>query len=330
MSCKSISHFTFILAIGSLYTTFISSLLIFLPDNLDRHILSLVISISTILSPSLITHTIIRTGLGLGGVLQLSLTLAYHWRFYDELLKISLYGITLLSILLYIHYYLHSDNNPHNIISVGLGLVYSIFLFTLITYCSEHLHGAENYKRFTLVIVSIVSIGIVGSYRFIGKLISATTRFGISLGGLFLLLITLFLNWNYYDNYEKLMIYGIPLSIILYNGSSIPTTDMIPSKGIMSFTIGILYVLYIHTICDTFRIEESSKNFLILTISIITLAIGNYLSTNISGYGLSVGGIIMILFTVIYQFHHYTMLETMLILGILLVILLYFAYQIKV
>ena len=321
-----VTHTIFVIAIGILYPVFLTSILVLLElTDTERHILSLILSIVSIVCSHFGSNKVIKQGIGLGGTLQLMASLGYHWSFFDELSKITIYASTLLVLLYYAHYYLSEDQSLLSIIvGVAQSATYTVFVFTFIRYCMDQTFSDtnESHKRVILLTTSVLTI--IGSSLFIKN---ATTRFGLSLGGFTLLIMTLFLNWNHYRDSEKLVIYGIPLGIALWCGNR-SESDTKSITCISSLCVGILYNLFMDTLYHIIVGDVELKYILLLATSILTL----YIATRCEGlnkYGLLTGGLFMLLVTSVHNFHHFSLFEVMLLIGFALLALLYFASKLS-
>ncbi len=330
MMYERVTRIISIIAIGSLYSTFLTSfLLLSLSDDINKHILSLVISLGGF-SCYFFKNDIIKSGIGLGSALQLAITLGYHWRLYNEVLKIGLYGVALLSLILLTHYSTTPDpTESKKIIGFALGSVYCVFLFTLITYCSEYIHADEFYKRFVLTTASTLTL--VGSTTFKYNL-RATTIFGLTLGGALLLIMTLYLNWDFYGDLEEVFIFGIPLILSLSFSNDLRMKILSDSCGttfIISMFIGVLYHIVMSALGKLLIPHYELREFILLALSILTQYITTYMSPYPSKYGLLIGTLMIILVISVSNFHYYTLTQVTTVIGIALAVLLYFASRIE-
>jgi hypothetical protein len=313
----------FTLAIGVLYPAFLSSVFLLLVEDNNKHILSLIASMLTIgCSHYYIKNNIIKSGLVMGGALQLMGTLGYHWRSYDELLKISIYGLSLLMLTYYTYHFAANNTSITNIALIAaISALFCVFFFTLIGYCSDNVFDQESYKRFILMVVSVLSI--IGS----SFILRSTLRFGIVLGGASLLLMTFFLNWNYYSDIEKLIIYGVPLMLSLYGAYNQSSEESSFVKTIISLVIGVLYNLFIFTFFSMIISDGDTAYFILLALSIITMYCASAISKYLLRSGLLVGGFIMLIITIGCNFDRYSVEDVIIIFGLALATLLYFAYK---
>lgn len=303
MTIERATRIIFILAIGCLYTTFLTTLLVFLPNDTNKHILSLVISLVSFSCYS-IKNDLIKSGIGLGSTLQLVITLGYHWSLYDDLLKIGLYGVALLSLILITHYCEKSDSNIINdITGFALASVYSVFFFIFITYYTDYIHSNEFHKRLLLTTVSTLTIVV---FTVFGNQRKMTTRFGCALG--------LGPTFWYADSPVSIMItlpYFTNISIVI------------------GLSIGISYYIVLTSLVNIANVDYESSQFLLLALSILTLCITTRMTPSLSKYGLLVGSLMILIVTSVTNFNFYSPAVITMLAGIALAILLYFASSIE-
>ncbi len=338
MDAEKTTHTVFILALGSLYSTFLCLALIVLPESTNKHLLSLAISLASILGSYRINHKLIKSGICLGGVLQFLITLGYHWKLYDELLKIGIYGSTLLLLVYYTYYFpVPTSYAFDNIMTIALSSIYSIFTFTFVGYLSDKSLEQEAYKRGLLLMTSISTISV--GFTFIEK--SKTTRYGIILGGVLVFVITLFLDWDHFSDYEKAVILGIPLMTILWYGihikpnnyyttqSSKPIQEFDNLLYLVSIFLGSMYLIFVGTIFKIMHLDYETTQLMFLVTSLITMYSATYMSPSLSKYSLLIGGLTMLLIVSLSNFQLYSHMNILIITGIALATLLYFTSRIE-
>ena len=94
----------------------------------------------------------------------------------------------------------------------------------------DKLDKAEFHKHLVLLAVALIAIVLTSAIQ------TKSTKFGVGLGGVFTLIIALFLYWHKYNETSRLVVLGLSLLFVVYFSVRLYKIDSI--ANIFSFEIG--------------------------------------------------------------------------------------------